>query len=97
MKFTALLHHIYNIEHLRSAFYALKRRARAGIDGVTWEQYAQELEDNLQDLSSRLRRGAYRAKPTRRVRIPKEDGQTRQLGICTLDRPRLEMICPRGL
>ena len=84
-KFTALLHHIYNVEMLRRAYLALKRAAAPGIDGETWRHYGERLEDNLQDLSGRLKRGAYRAKPVRRVYIPKADGRQRPLGVTTLE------------
>jgi len=83
-KFTALFHHL-TIDRLRAAFRALKRKAAPGVDGVTWEQYATSLEDNLEDLHARLRRGAYRAKPSRRVNIPKADGRQRPLGIASLE------------
>ena len=74
MRFTALLHHIYNLETLRLAYFSLKKEAAAGVDGETWRHYGEELETNLRDLSERLKRGAYRAKPVRRVYIPKADG-----------------------
>ena len=74
LRFTALLHHIYNLETLRRAYFSLKKEAAAGVDGETWRHYGETLEDNLQDLSLRLKRGAYRAKPARRVYIPKADG-----------------------
>src|SRR5881409_464751 len=83
--FTALLHHVYNIEHLRVAYHALKRDAAPGIDGETWEHYGQALEANLADLSGRLKRRAYRAKPVKRTYIPKADGRQRPLGIPTLE------------
>lgn len=83
-RFTALLHHVYDIERLRSAYLAIKRDAAAGIDGETWEHYRENLEGNLQDLSSRLKRGAYRARPVRRVFIPKGGGQ-RPLGVPVLE------------
>ena len=70
-RFTALLHHIYDVERLRAAYLAIKKSAAAGVDGETWEHYGETLEENLQDLSHRLKRGAYRAKPVRRVYIPK--------------------------
>ncbi|MGH7772263.1 MAG: group II intron reverse transcriptase/maturase, partial [Candidatus Binatia bacterium] len=54
MRFTALLHHIYDIGRLRAAFYGLKREAVPGIDGETWKHYGETLEDNLRDLSGRL-------------------------------------------
>ncbi len=81
MKFTALLHHVYALDMLREAYYDLKRDAAAGVDEETWQQYGQDLEGNLQDLSDRLKRGAYRALPVRRVYIPKADGRQRPLGV----------------
>ena len=65
LRFTALLHHIYNPETLRVAYFSLKKEAAPGVDGETWRHYGEELERNLQDLSERLKRGAYRAKPVR--------------------------------
>ena len=85
VRFTTLLHHVYNVEHLRAAYAALKRDAAAGVDGETWEHYGEALEAHLADLSGRLKRGAYRAKPVRRVYIPKADGRLRPLGIPTLE------------
>ena len=84
-RFTALLHHVYDIERPRSAYYSLKRDAAAGIDGETWQHYGERLEDNLRDLSQRLRRGAYRASPVRRAYIPKADGRQRPLGVPVLE------------
>jgi len=85
VRFTTLLHHIYDVERLRAAYRALEPKAAAGVDGVTWKQYGQHLEENLQDLSERLKRGAYRARPARRVRIPKPDGRKRLLGVLALE------------
>jgi group II intron reverse transcriptase/maturase len=84
-RFTSLMHHIYNRSVLRQAYDGLKRDAAAGVDGQTWRQYAENLEDNLADLSVRLRCGAYRAKPVRRVFIAKEDGRQRPLGVTALE------------
>src|SRR5438093_3887033 len=84
-RFTALPHHVYAVERLRAAYFALKREAAAGIDGETWRHYGENLDGNLQDLSSRLQRGAYRAKPVRRAYIPKTDGRQRPLGVPTLE------------
>ncbi len=84
-RFTALLHHVYDVEHLRTAYHALKRDAAAGVDGETWAHYGEALEANLQDLAGRLTRGAYRAKPVRRVFIPKADGRLRPLGVPALE------------
>ncbi len=85
VKFTALMHHIYRIDTLRFAYSQLKRHAAAGVDGETWRHYGEALEENLQDLSHRLKRGAYRAKPVRRVYIPKADGRQRPLGVPALE------------
>src|SRR5467141_3765367 len=85
LRFTALLHHIYDPERLREAYFCLKKEAAPGMDGETWRHYGETLEDNLQDLSHRLQRGAYRAKPVRRVYIPKADGRQRPLGVPALE------------
>src|SRR5215469_6858563 len=86
-RFTALLHHIYDEERLRTAYLAIKKDAAAGVDGETWEHYGENLEANLQDLSHRLKRGAYRARPVRRVYIPKvgKPGELRPLGVPALE------------
>jgi group II intron reverse transcriptase/maturase len=85
VRFTALLHHVYDIKALREAYLGLKRDAAPGVDGETWRAYGEQLEAKLEDLSNRLRRGAYRAKPVRRVLIPKADGGQRPLGVTTLE------------
>jgi group II intron reverse transcriptase/maturase len=84
LRFTALLHHV-NIGLLRSSYYGLKRRAAAGVDGMTWHEYGTGLEERIADLHARIHRGAYRAKPSRRVWIPKTDGRERPLGIAALE------------
>jgi len=84
-RFTALWHHVYDIDRLREAYFNLKRHAAPGVDGETWQHYSEGLENNLRDLSSRLKRGAYRAKPVRRVYIPKTDGRQRPLGVTALE------------
>ena len=84
-RFTALLHHVYNIERLRAAYLGIKRDAAAGIDGETWRHYGEDLEANLQDLAARLKRGAYRARPVRRAYILKTDGRQRPLGVPVLE------------
>ena len=84
MQFTALLHHI-NEARLAESFKGLKRDAAAGVDEVTWEQYQQGLEGRLADLHSRIHRGSYRAQPSKRSYIAKEDGQKRPLGISALE------------
>jgi retron-type reverse transcriptase len=84
MKFTALLHHL-TIDLLRESFYSLKRKAAPGVDGVTWQEYELGVEDRLVDLHGRVHRGAYRAQPSRRVYIEKEDGRQRPLGVAALE------------
>jgi RNA-directed DNA polymerase len=83
-KLTALLHHVA-VDCLRAAFFALKKRAAAGIDQVTWDQYAENLEENLRGLHRRVQTGAYRALPSRRTYIPKADGKQRPLGIAAIE------------
>ena len=83
-RFTTLLHHI-NPDLLQMSFYALKREAAPGVDGVRWKDYEAGLESNLQDLHARVHRGAYRALPSRRRYIPKPDGRQRPLGIAALE------------
>lgn len=83
-RFTSLLHHL-NVELLRQSFYALKRKAAPGVDGVRWEDYEEGLADRINDLHSRIHRGAYRALPVRRIYIPKADGRERPLGITSLE------------
>jgi RNA-directed DNA polymerase len=91
MKFTALLHHL-TVDLLRESFYSLKRKAAPGVDGVTWQEYEDGIEDRLIDLHDRVHRGAYRAQPSRRVYIPKSDGRQRPLGVAALER----QSCPTG-
>ena len=85
LQFTALWHHVYDIDCLGEAFYALKPKAAVGVDGVTWREYEDGLWGRLADLSARLKRGAYRARPVRRVEIPKLSGGTRLLGVPALE------------
>jgi group II intron reverse transcriptase/maturase len=84
LRFTTLLHHV-NLDLLHSSYYSLKKRAAAGVDGMRWEEYGDGLEARLADLHGRIHRGAYRAKPSRRVWIPKGDGRQRPLGIAALE------------
>lgn len=84
MRFTALLHHI-TPELLRASFFDLKRQAAPGIDGVTWQDYATDLETRIVDLHNRIHRGTYRAQPSKRTWIPKADGRKRPLGLAALE------------
>ena len=83
LKFTALLHHVSE-DCLTEAFFNLKKTAAVGVDDVTWQEYERDLEANIVDLHGRIHRGAYRAKPSLRVWIPKPDGRQRPLGIASL-------------
>src|SRR5437870_5929375 len=83
-RFTAVLHHL-SVGLLRDSFYALKRQASPGVDGITWQEYETGLEGRLVDLHSRVHRGAYRAQPSRRVYIPKPEGRQRPLGVAALE------------
>jgi retron-type reverse transcriptase len=92
-RFTALFHHVYRLDTLRRAYLGLNPKAAPGVDGVTWQQYGEDLETNLQDLADRLKRGAYRAQPTRRTYIAKADGRPRPLGVTALE----DKIVPAAL
>ena len=83
-RFTALLHHV-DVDRLRAAYWAIRPKAAPGVDGVTWTEYGQDLEANLRDLHARVHGGSYRARPSRRVFIPKADGRLRPLGIAALE------------
>lgn len=83
-KLTALLHHM-TVDVLRGGFLSLKRTAAVGVDAVTWDAYAECLEDHLRELHRRIHAGTYRALPSRRVYIPKADGKERPLGIAALE------------
>jgi RNA-directed DNA polymerase len=83
-RFTALLHHV-TVDRLRAAYRAIRPHAAPGADGVRWRDYGRDLEANLCDLHARVQRGAYRARPSRRVFIPKADGRLRPLGVAALE------------
>jgi RNA-directed DNA polymerase len=83
-RFTALLHHV-TPELLQASYFELKRSATPGVDGVTWQEYGQRLEERILDLHDRVHRGAYRAQPSKRAWIPKADGRQRPLGIAALE------------
>jgi RNA-directed DNA polymerase len=84
LKFTALLHHV-SIDLLRESYHSLEKRAAPGVDGMTWQEYGEDLEARLSGLHGRIHRGAYRAQPSRRVWIPKGDGRQRPLGVAALE------------
>jgi RNA-directed DNA polymerase len=84
LRFTALLHHV-SVPLLADSFYALKREAAPGVDGVTWAEYETDLDKRLEDLHSRVHRGTYRAQPSKRAYILKQDGRQRPLGIAALE------------
>ena len=77
--------HLLTVEALQEAFEALRKDASAGVDGVTYTEYAVDVRDNLNKLHDRLKRGQYRAQPLRRIYIPKEDGRQRPISIPSLE------------
>src|SRR5215216_5797678 len=83
-RFTALLHHV-TPDLLRTAFFALRRQAAPGVDGLTWQAYEADLDRRIEDLHERVHRGAYRAQPSRRRYIPKPDGRQRPLAVAALE------------
>ena len=91
-RFTALLHHV-NVGTLWTAFHALKRKAAAGVDGVTWQDYEADLGRNLEALHGRVHRGAYWPQPSRRTYIPKADGRQRPLAIAALEDKIVQGAC----
>jgi RNA-directed DNA polymerase len=91
-RFTALLHHI-DADTLRTAFFALKRKAAPGVDGMTWQAYEAAFEPNLENLHGRVHRGVYRPQPSRRTYIPKADGRQRPLAIATLEDKIVQGAC----
>lgn len=90
-RFIALLHHV-GVAALRAGFYALKRDAAPGADGLTWQDYEADLDRKIEDLHERVHRGTYRAQPSRRRFIPKPDGRQRPLAIAALE----DKACPRA-
>jgi len=84
-RFTSLYHHVYSLEMLHEAYHSLKRDAAPGIDRQTWREYGRGLPQRLEELSAKLRRGAYRARPVRRSYVPKEDGRQRPIGVTALE------------
>jgi group II intron reverse transcriptase/maturase len=85
LRFTTLWHHVYDVERLREAYLNMNRRGAPGVDRQTWQEYGGGLEERLEDLSARLKRGAYRARPVRRTYVPKEDGRQRAIGVPALE------------
>src|SRR6266576_2308807 len=91
LRFTALLHHVSEAL-LSNSFYALKREAAPGVDGLTWQEYETDLDKRLEDLHSRVHRGTYRALPSKRAYILKQDGRQRPLGIAALEEEQSTML-----
>jgi hypothetical protein len=83
-RFTALLHHV-TVDLLREAYRKLNPRAAPGVDEVTWKEYGQGLEERLVDLHERVHSGRYRAKPSKRIYLPKPDGKQRPIGIAAME------------
>jgi group II intron reverse transcriptase/maturase len=85
VQFNTLWHHVYDHDRLAETFFRLRKDGATGVDEVDWHTYEANLEANIRDLSARLKRGAYHAKPVRRAYILKMDGKRRPLGITTLE------------
>src|SRR5215217_2917972 len=83
-RFTTRFHHI-TLDLLRLWFFALKRDAAPGADGMTWQDYEADLERKLGELHAKVHRGAYRLQPSRRRYIPKADGRRRPLAVAALE------------
>lgn len=83
-KFTNLFTHL-RVDLMKAVFYRLKKKAAPGVDGQTWAEYEQGLDERLTDLQDRLHRGAYHPQPVMRRYIPKADGKKRPLGIPAIE------------
>ena len=79
------LAHLIDGPALERAYHRMRKDAAVGVDGVTKEQYGQDLEANLQDLHERMKAKRYRHQPIRRVHIPKEGGKTRPIGVSAFE------------
>jgi hypothetical protein len=96
--FTSLYHHIYDVDNLRACYDTLGAKKATGVDGVTKEEYGKRLEENLQELSERLKRMGYRPGPKKRVYIPKAGSERgRPLGISALEDKIVEEATRRTL
>jgi len=96
--FTSLYHHICDVDNLRACYDALKAKKAIGVDGVTKAEYGEDLEENLQDLSARLKRMGYRPGPKRRSYIPKPgSAKGRPLGISNFEDKIVELATKRTL
>jgi group II intron reverse transcriptase/maturase len=88
-KFTSLAH-LLDVEYLRDCYRSLNRNRAVGIDNISWEEYGTDLDSNLVKLVSRLKRKKYKPLPARRVYIPKNERETRPLGISALENKIVE-------
>lgn len=84
IQFTSLFHHI-TVDLLRESYRKLNPKAAPGVDDVTWAEYGNGLESRLADLHDRVHNGRYRAKPSKRTYVPKDDGKQRPIGIAALE------------
>ena len=98
LAFTSLYHHVYDLDNLRVCYRALDKGKAVGVDGVTKEQYGEKLEENLQDLASRLKRMKYKPQPKRRTYVPKPgSAKGRPLGISCFEDKIVEESVKRVL
>jgi len=96
--FTSLYHHIYDVDNLRACYDKLEANKATGVDGVSKKEYGINLEDNLRDLSERLKRMGYHPSPSRRSYIPKPGSEKgRPLGISCFEDKIVELAIKRTL
>ncbi len=96
--FTSVYHHVTDVDNLRACYEALPGGRAVGVDGVSKEQYGEQLEENLQGLSQRLRRMGYKPQPKRRSYIPKPGSEKgRPLGISCFEDKLVELAFKRVL
>jgi group II intron reverse transcriptase/maturase len=96
--FTSLYHHVTDVDNLRVSYEELASHKAGGVDGVTKEEYGRQLEDNLRDLSERLKKMGYHPQPKRRTYVPKPgSSKGRPIGISTLEDKVVELAVKRTL
>jgi RNA-directed DNA polymerase len=94
--FTSLYHHVTDVDNVRACYEALDDDKAVGVDGLTKQDYGKNLEENLRDLSERLRRMGYRPKPKRRTYVPKPvSSKGRPLGISYFEDKLVELAFKR--
>ncbi|MFH1882820.1 MAG: hypothetical protein ABIL62_08940, partial [Planctomycetota bacterium] len=83
-QFTSLAH-LLNERFLKECYYSLGRDRASGIDGVSWKEYGEQLDENLNNLVTRMKAKRYKPQPAKRVYIPKNEHEKRPLGLPSLE------------